>query len=327
MTREEAFLLFDLPETADMPTIERRYFILTKKYRSQNDKEKLEAIAKAYDVLNGRAEAERKKTEEYQKAKKYFGKSLFEWKVYFGYTWLRNLLLIVIAVVLGSLIYTIVTKPKEDLRVIAIGHYYMDNTILSDYAKTQKSFNSPSVVGFDVVWDDTAEQTDMSLEARMVSGVQIQTIKQDVVLTDRMSMPTYVAYMAPMDDLYEELLQELPEEIMEYITPIRLRRADYLGESASGKRETNQEDQELHIYGLLVKDIKFINAYGLNPMWVPYENPEKEFDPTLRDPSLIFSIYAFSEEPGRGSQFIKDILLDHSYFLEKMEERIAASQS
>ena len=317
MTREEALAVFDLPNEADPSAVEKRYFILSKRFHTEGEKEKITELVAAYEVLNGTAEIRRQKEALREQSKKYFGKTAHEWNVYLGYTWRRYVLIIVALIAVGSVVYTSVTKAPEDLRVAVIGHFSVDNERLVDFAKNEKGFRNPSFLNADVVFDPDVEQNEMTMQGPMIAMAHL-SIKPDIILTDRMSMLRYVEAMEPIDDFYDELLDTLPAETMEKITPIRAKLADYRDMTTMEGEEPEYQpgDFDEHVFGLMITDPELIYAYGFLSLWPPYEKPEEEYDPTLRDPSLIFCITNYSEEPGRGERFVKDMLSNSSYFMD-----------
>lgn len=324
MTREEALLVFNLSDPITEQEIENRYFILTKRARASEDREKSAELAAAYDVLTGRAQQRKEKEILRANAKKYWGKTKDEWKVYFGYTWLRYVLILICVCVVGSIVYGAITRKEEDLKIVAVGHFSADNTILSNYAKEKTGYENPSVSVANAVFTEEIEFSEMTMQGEMVAAAFMAT-RPEIIITDRVSMPQYLGSLLPMDELYQEILNILPPEMAEKITPVRSNLLAYreMGLMEGEEPEYEPGDDEEYIYGLMITDPELMYGYGFLSLWPPYENPKKEENPEKRDPALIFSVSAFCDNPENGLQFVKDILIDQDYFQEVSKERIA----
>ena len=323
MDRKEALSLFGLDETAEQREIDRKYFVLMKNYRGEGNKEKLAELAFAYDVITGKIEELRLKAVEREKAKKYFGKTASEWRIYLGYTWWQYALAAVAAGLLVSLVLNAVFQKEVDLQVVSLGHFSADTTVLTDYAVDEMGFDNPTVTAVDLIADPAVEQSEITMVGPQIAMAQLST-KPDVVLTDRMTMMSYLEVMKPLDDFYLELEKELSPEMFGQIIPIRAKLAEYREMTTMEGYEVKYEpgDHEEYIYGLMIEDPVLIYGYGYYSLWLPYEEPEKELDPTLRDPSLIFALTTHADDPERGQKFVQKILSDQDFFQELSTQKL-----
>ena len=315
MTREEALVVFGLNESADIQDVENRYYILTKRVHAEGSiPAKTAELVAAYDVLNGRAEERRQKELAREKQKKFRGKTAEEWKVYWGYMWWRYALMVLGVVMVVYFVRLAVTRKDYDLNVVSLGYFSSDTDRLTEFARNELGFENPVVSSVELLLNaEGGEVSEITMNGPELALLRLID-KPHVILTDRITMPYYLDYYVQLDDFYEELMRELPADVAEMIVPV------YYKRTALDDDAQYEDDTAKHIYGLMIEDVNLILAYGFYNLWRPFENPEKEPDPTLRNSGLIFCVTSLADDPEVGKNFIKEVFLARDHFIALLEE-------
>lgn len=125
LTREECLKIFELEESAELRDIENKYPVLVKKYRSVDTDEardKLDKVSLAYNILTGRYVEPEPINPRLERV--VAGKTIKQWQTVWHYGRLPLLGIVIIAVIVVSLIYSIAINKRADFAVIVMGQFY-----------------------------------------------------------------------------------------------------------------------------------------------------------------------------------------------------------
>ncbi len=316
MTKEEAIKYLGLPADANDYAIDEKFWKLSKRYRGMapdyrneeglSSEQLLTDLSAAYDIATGACEARQKALEVRASEKKFFRKTAGEWKNYFGYTWLKWLVVIAISICVINIGYHAVFKKGYDTGIISIGHFYADTSVVESYLTTNLGYTNPYINAVDlVVLNDQDQVTDVYAEE---TASTLFLSVPDVIVTDDATLKYYYDECVDLSDFYEELRATLPAEVFGKITPIYCSESEYHKLTADYLEAMNMDsdpDDENATYsetsvliGLEINDPDVINALGYENKWPSYE------------PSLVFSIYTGCNSQDNAKKIITSILSD-----------------
>lgn len=136
LSRDECLGIMELEESAEIRDIENKYSVLIKKYRSVDTDEariKLDQVSLAYNILTGRYVEPEPINPKLEKI--IAGKSIKQWQTVWHYGRWPLLVIVIIAALVISLIYSIATNKKSDFSVVVMGQFYDGGTAYdSSYA-------------------------------------------------------------------------------------------------------------------------------------------------------------------------------------------------
>jgi hypothetical protein len=302
--RKTALAYFGLDESANASELDKKYWQRIKQFRvdTVKNKDQLDEINLVYEIASGKS-AEKKQIEEaLSREKKYFGKTLKEWTVHFQYSWWKYALTILILAVVGTFVRQIFFVPKTDLKIVAIGHFQIRNAAVVDFAKERFGYLKPSLTCVDIIIDGSEDLSTSSMYGGM-SSAAVFSIRQDIFITDAVTMPYYLDYYTPLDDFYEELLNELSAEEMEGIHPLYYSAADFYAlprdqDDPTETPELTEADYVKRVYGLMILDEDQIAAIGFENMWEKHPS------------SLVFCLSYLAKDMEASKEFIKAILIE-----------------
>lgn len=301
MDRSSALKILGLDEKANAYAIDNRFWQLTKRYRAEKNDDKLKSVTAAYEVASGRAAERQAEQVVDNKGKKVFGKSMRQWRVYFYYTWWKILALLLCVVLGGSLIYQVITGGNYDIKVVSIGHFAMDNTFLSDYSTEKLGYKNPYITSADLVIDGSEAENNATIYGA-AAAASFLSIEPDVIIFDSKTMPYYLPTITSLDSFYAFLQENLPEVLLDQITPVTGTMKQYKELTAEEGEEVliSPDDEAEHIYGLKISDPELIHDLGYTNEWIS----EKD--------SLVFTICATTTDMTRAEGFIMAILKDQN---------------
>lgn len=308
MTREEALAILKLDSSANAYKIENRYWQLSKRYRSEEDPEAMAKATLAYEVLTGKLQIKKEEEALNQKGKKFLGKNKRQWQVHFYYSWWKYVLSLVVLVIVITLGQQMLFGGRYDVRIVAAGHFQLNNEALTDFLKVKQGYTNPYIAGADLVADGSQADNSVSTYGAAAFAAYL-TSNPELLIFDGSTIPFYLGAVQPMDDYYEQLKTTLPPELLAKIIPIRLTMADYIRRTTlpDETAEISPDDEVEHIYGLKIVDGEWILALGFLSSW-----PD-------RQPSLVFSIPASSSDNTRSEAILTDLLLNKAFFMERLE--------
>ena len=309
MSRAEALAILGLPETANAYAVDNRFWQLTKRYRAEKNEEELRRVTDAYDIASGRAARRTAEEKEILISRKFLGKTSKQWKVYWYYTWWKYLLTAVLVTVILLLGYQILFKKDYDIKIVSLGHFATDSTVLENFSKEKMGYVNPYVVSADVVTSNTEGQNNASVYGATAASAYL-TINPNLMFFDEETMPYYLTYLVNLDDYYEDLKQALPTSLYEKIEPVRASMKDYyLLTAEDGETPTyTAEDEVEHIYGLRITDPKIYQALGYISQW----SDGRE--------SLVFSINSSSKQISASEDFLLALIKDQKEIIAQFEK-------
>lgn len=308
MDRKSAMAYFGLDESSNSYELDQKYFQRIKKYRGdpKNNHEILEEISQVYFIASGKKSEEKQKEISRSKEKKFLGKTLDDWKVHFYYGWWKYILVAFLAVIAFFLIRQVFFVPKNDFRVISLGHFEKTEDHLTNYLIDRLGYAKPEVSNMDIIMDKSEKDSTETMYASLGATALI-SVASDVIITDISTMPYFLDYIKPMDDFYASLCNTLSEEQLSAIVPVYYSYAQFYdlpldGEDTDEPPVITSKDYERHIYGLMILDPKAINSLGYVNNW------------RSRIPSMVFSVSATAKSEESSDAFIRAILTDERFF-------------
>lgn len=261
MTQEEAMEYFELPVWAKREDLDDRFWKLGKIYKAQKDEQKLADIAAAYNIANGTRDRLEKEKKEEESAKHYFGKTKKQWAEFWHYEWWKFVIAAGALILIIACVQYFFLSPKNDLRVVSIGHFTVNTDTMEMLIKDQSDFKHPDVNYADIVPADEAKDAvdvyTMEIAASMLA------LRPTMVVFDMVNAPSYVysETLAPVDDMYEEMKRTFTEQEMSYIEPFVYSKAKFVEEYKdellkyeSELPELTEEEKKDHVYGFIIRD-------------------------------------------------------------------------
>jgi hypothetical protein len=251
MTRDEALAILGLNDKSLRTDIETRYATLVKRYRSEQDNDKLEEISLAYNIVTGRYVEPVEDTPEMKKV--VFGRTRKDWSNIWLYNKYKFLAIVTGTAVLIYFIVTIVTNKPGDIKIAAVGDFYLPESetvseyVLSLFEEFERVDVTSAYIGSGSGgsgYDAAGEQKAMILMT--VSG-------EDVIIVNRMIFDRYASMGAftELDDFFNEI-SAYPE-------------AQALGLQAVKARVEESENTmgDEHVYGIDLGSTQLLNAIGI----------------------------------------------------------------
>lgn len=277
MSKADALKYLELADDAGDYQIDEAFWKLSKNARKIKDDserdQRIIDITYAYDVATGKEEKRIKALQERAAAKKYFGKTAAEWKVYFGYTWYRYLIVLFIIVCIGMIVYRIAFAPDEDVSVLSIGHFDCDVEVLENRLKDEGMKNPFVNTSNLVVPNDQGEMN--GSYADMTSAVLFAS-EPDIVITDEMTAKYFFDQFEDMSLIYEHLQTNVSPDILSKIEPVYcteyealLISVEYL-ESQHMEADRDELVSASHdkvLIGLKITDEDLIRKLGFLNLW------------------------------------------------------------
>lgn len=310
MTQTEAFRLLGLSEDVDVYELDQRYWQLIKRYRGDPDAncEKLAMINEAYEIASGKRCEKNQKEEIRQSSFQIFGKTKKEWSVHFYYSWWKYILTLLMIVVVAFLIKHYFFTPRIDLNVVAVGHFEKYNNRIEDFAKQELAFLNPAVFSANLIVDNSEPGDETTMYGNLAAAAFL-SVKNDVIITDERTFPFFLLNYDPIDDLYQSVSEGMTEEELTGIQPLWYSKSEHYeltyqyGFADKVENETD-EDRQSFIYGIMITDPVLIESMGFQNRWESYPS------------TLVFCLSSNSKDKEKAAQFIRDILIRRTEFLE-----------
>ena len=308
MDRISALAILGLNEKANAYAIDNRFWQLTKRYRAEKNDDKLKSVTAAYEVASGRAAERQAEQVVDNKGRKFFGKSMRQWRVYFYYTWWKIAAILLCIVLGGALIYQVITGGNYDIKVVSIGHFAMDNTFLTGYSTDKLGYKKPYITFADLVIDGSEAENNATIYGA-AAAASFLSIDPDVIIFDNKTMPYYLPTITSLDSYYAYLQENLPKVLLDQITPVKSTMKQYKELTVEEGEEVmiSPDDKVEHIYGLKISDPELIRALGYTNEWIN----EKD--------SLVFTICASTTDMTRAEGFITSVLKNQNIIAQEYE--------
>lgn len=277
MSKAEALKYLDLTEDAGDYQIDDAFWKLSKNARKiQSDEEREQRIIDityAYDVATGKEERRIKALKEREAAKKYFGKTAAEWKVYFGYTWYRYLIVLALLICIGMVVYRMAFTPDDDVSVLSVGHFDCDIEVLENRLKDE-GMKNPFVNTSNLVVPNDQGEVNGSY-ADMTSAVLFAS-EPDIVITDEMTVKYFFDQFVDLSLIYEHMQTSLDAETLSKIKPVYcseyeslLISIEYLESQnmEADREELQNASQQIVLIGFEITDEDLIRKLGFLNLW------------------------------------------------------------
>lgn len=306
MTRKEALDILGLKEDANAFAIEERFYQLTKRYRGKTDEEseaKLNELSEAYNVASGKREQELAKREAHDNSRKFLGKTAGEWKTYFSYTWLRWLIVLVVALIAGNLIYNVFIKAGYDCSIVAFGHFDFDGTYV-EQSLVEQGFKNPYVASADIVVPNDEDQVQNAYSDQTLSALLLSS--PDILITDNLTLPYYFEQYQDLTHIYSDLKDFVRPEAYNLLQPVYLSEAD-CAELMNEYSESQMLDDDMAydmedvseesiMVGFRITDPEVIERLGITSRW------------TEQRPGIVISVYSGLDDISEAEKVLVAIL-------------------
>ena len=284
LTKKESLDILGLHENSLATDIDTRYATLVKRYRAEQNNEKLEEISLAYNIITGRYVEPAKEDPAMKRV--VFGRTRTEWSNIWLYGKFKFLAIAVAVFFVVYLVYTVVTNTPGDFKLAAVGDFYIENSetpaeyvisLFPDYKKVDVSsayIGSSGNSGYDAA----SEQKAMILVS--VSG-------EDVIILDKASFERYAPIGAFMD------IGALLDEVSGFEEAAALSLAGV--EATVQDREDNPGEKK--VYGIDLSATQLLSAIGIDGR------------------QQILTISVKSERPEAAAEFIRRLIRDSGNLL------------
>ena len=220
MTKEEALALMDLEPDADIVAIDKRFWQMSKKYRGKDDPEsvaKEDEIAAIYDIASGKRDARIAEEARIAKEPKILGMTFKQWGTFFGYTWVKIVLGVVLVSVTFFIVYSIINRHKNDNSVVVFGHLALDKTYICQTLKEMDGkthyVDSADVVVPNDKGVQLSEHGDETFNALFFT-------KPEVLITEKITYPYYFDAFADMAPIEDQVMAGLSEKSKAGVAPV-----------------------------------------------------------------------------------------------------------
>ena len=266
ITKNEALEILGLNERSMASDIETRYAMLVKRYRAEQNNEKLEEISLAYNIVKGiyvEPEPEDPRMKEI-----IFGKSRSQWRNTWLYGKYKFLGLALGAGLLIYFIITVITNKPADFKLAAVGEFFIPDTqIAENYVIDSFEEINTAQIATAFLSEDFPDQNAAYAQKAMI----LLTVSgEDVIIVDRDIFERYASMGAfvQLNDLFDEISgYENVEQLG--ILPAVSEYEDGSNDNESNDNESkdneskDNESQEM-IFGIDVSDSQLLSAIGIN---------------------------------------------------------------
>lgn len=285
--RKEALTILGMTEDSLQSDIEIRYATLVKRYRAEQNNEKLEEISLAYNIVTGRHVE--KEPEDPRMQNVVFGKTRKEWSNIWLYGKFKFGVIAVVGAFLIYMIYSIATNTPADFKIAVVGDFYVSETkATEDYAKTMfPEFKKVEIATAYLTADGGSEYGAANIQKAMIL---VTVSGEDIIIIDKSSFERYAGMGAffPLDDLFNELNSK---DENKGLTLKASTAAVEDSDGVAGPKKT---------YGIDLSDTQLLNGIGI----------------LGRDQILTVSIK--SQRPDKAREFIRKLIADSKNVLPKV---------
>jgi len=252
ITKSEALGILGLNERSMASDIETRYAMLVKRYRAEQNNEKLEEISHAYNVVKGiYVEPE---PEDPRMQDVIFGKSRSQWRNIWLYGKYKFLGIALGAGLFIYLIYTVITNTPADFKFAAVGEFYIpDSQIAENYIKDSFEEVNSVEIATAFLSEDFPDQNAAYAQKAMIL---LTVAGEDIIIVDRDIFERYSTMGAfePLDDIFEEILSYEGVDKLD-IKPAR---------SSLRQDEDDETAGDEKIYGIDVSSSQMLSSIGIH---------------------------------------------------------------
>ena len=126
---------------------------------------------------------------DYQKEKKFFGKTGDEWRTYFSYTWYKYLIGLILIILAGNILHAVITNKGYDSGVVSIGHFETTTDYVENFMTTRLGYENPLVSTVDMVVPNDQGQSQQAYADQTASTLLLSG--PNVLVFDEVTMPYY----------------------------------------------------------------------------------------------------------------------------------------
>ena len=251
ISKEEAYKILGVTGKSMDSEIEQRYTILIKRYRSENNIEKLDELTLAYNIIKGTYFEPIKENPRMQKV--VFGKTRSEWQNLIYYGKVKYFAVLLAVVFVGWMVYTMVTNTPADFSLAEVGEFSLaDSDTTEAYILNMfPAFKKVEIMP--VYLAEGQENTQAGVAYTQKAMIVFTVGGEDIIVVDRNVFDRYAplgAFM-PLGDVYEALLA------MDGTKDLGLKSVKAVVDEDSSGNGTEE------IYGIDVSESQLLNSIGI----------------------------------------------------------------
>ncbi len=228
MTREQALQVLGLGADATEYEIERRFTVLIRRARREPpDDARDTRLNEAFNLLTGRDPATRDSLIPEKMRKKVAGRTLYEWANIWHYGRWTLLGILLVAGLIGGILYSILTTEKHDLQVAVVGEFalldkdrHAETFPLYQFARDAGGASNPLLEFLPLKEND---ENEMDMAVRMQMSLMLSGVNAvDLFITNDYAFHYYQrsGLFAPLEPLYEQLRQQIDPQLFAQIQPL-----------------------------------------------------------------------------------------------------------
>ncbi|MHB1484761.1 MAG: hypothetical protein ACYCYI_08860 [Saccharofermentanales bacterium] len=251
ISRKEAQEILGVTEKSLMSDVDMRYATLVKRYRAEQNNEKLEEISLAYNIITGRYVAPVEDDDIRQQAI-FFGKTRKEWNNIWFYGKFKYFAVLIIIIFVAYMIYTIVNNTPADFKISAVGDFYITEESETTKIYTKTLFPEFKKVDVSLAYlNDTAGEMGAANAQRAL--ILLTVSGEDIVIVDKAVFKRYAPMGAfkPIDEFYDTIAA------IRMTGPLSLSAVKATVGTDTGGTGTEK------IYGIDISHKQLLNAIGI----------------------------------------------------------------
>ena len=199
-----------------------------------------------------------------------------------------------------------VLKPRNDVSVIALGHFAYEDDVLEDILINECGYKNPYINAVDVVPENEEGQSDNGYGDQTASTVLMT--QPEVIICDTECVYYYFSQFADCREVYEELRELLPSDVFSKLTPVYYSEREY--QELAYEYEMSMDMYENDV------DESIFDEYSDEPVMIGIRVDDEEFMTTLGFTNnwhfvpgrLIFSVGANSDDRVGAQNILIQIL-------------------
>lgn len=251
ISKEDAYEILGVTEKSMDSEIEQRYSILIKRYRTEQNDEKLDELTLAYKIIKGIYFEPIKENPRMKKV--IFGKTRGEWQNIFYYGKVKYFVILLVVAFAGWMVYTMVTNTPADFSLAEVGEFSMADSDTTEAYIMEMFPEFEKVEIMPVYLSEGQENTQAGVAYTQKAMIVFTVGGEDVIIVDQNVFDKYAPLGAfkPIGDLYEALLE------MDETEDLGLKSVKAAVEQDSSGSGTEE------IYGIDVSESQLLNSIGI----------------------------------------------------------------
>lgn len=251
INRKQAQEILGVTDKSLLSDVDMRYATLVKRYRAEQNNEKLEEISLAYNVITGRYVAP-VEDEDIRQQALFFGKTRKEWGNIWFYGKFKYFVILIIVAFVAYMIYTMITNKPADFKIAAVGEFHIaeESETAQNYAKALFPEFKKVDVSLAYLSNDGSSQGAANAQRALI----LLTVSgEDIIVVDSDVFKKYAPMGAfkPIDEFYSSIVA------IRMTGPLKLSAMKATVGTDTGGTGTEKT------YGIDVSNTQLLNAIGI----------------------------------------------------------------